>query len=192
VFDPFYSTKPVGAGMGLGLSICHGIVRRFGGDIGIVDTELGKGTTFRVSLRAAPASEETAAVAPAPELPPAPRRARVLVVDDEVHVLQALQRLLRGEHDVTLAAGAVEALERIGAERFDVILCDLMMPEMSGMDLYTAVSGVASEQAERFVFMTGGAFTPRAEAFLAGMQDRTLEKPVRKEELLGRIRASVG
>jgi CheY-like chemotaxis protein len=193
IFDPFFSTKPVGTGMGLGLSICHGIVQSFGGEIGVVETEVGVGTTFRVSLRVAWPSEEISMVTPAPVVVPpavsAPRRARVLVVDDEVHVLYALNRLLRRDHDVTLAVGGYEALQKIEHERYDVILCDLMMPEMSGMDLFGAVKEVAAEQAERFVFMTGGAFTPRAQEFLAAIGDaRTLEKPVRKEELLGRIR----
>jgi CheY-like chemotaxis protein len=102
--------------------------------------------------------------------------ARVLVVDDEPMVGRMVERALGQVHQVTSTTSAQEALDRIVAgERFDVILCDLMMPVMSGMDLYEKVRAAAPDQAERMVFLSGGAFTPRARAFLE--RRPSLDKP---------------
>lgn len=106
------------------------------------------------------------------------RRGGILVVDDEPMVARAFQRTLSAEHDVVTIERAGEALERIGAgERFDVILCDLMMPQMTGMDLHAELSRVAPEQAGRMVFLTGGAFTTRARTFLDETPNQRIEKP---------------
>ncbi|MEJ7728110.1 MAG: response regulator [Polyangiaceae bacterium] len=95
------------------------------------------------------------------------RRARILVVDDEPMVARAISRMLGRDHEVTATTHAREALERMRAgERFDIIFSDLMMPEMSGMELFAAIGAVAPEQAQRVVFLTGGAFTPAAHSFL--------------------------
>jgi PAS domain S-box-containing protein len=185
LFTPFYTTKPVGVGTGLGLSICHRIVTGLGGEI-TVDTEVGRGTTFRVILPLAAAAEE---VAPEPAAPQtaelsagAPEgstgAARVLVVDDESMIGRAIHRMLSPHYDVTVVTRARDALDRIhGGARFDVILCDLLMPEMTGMDLHDELVLTAPDQAEAMVFVTGGAFTPRAREFLAEMASRCIEKP---------------
>jgi len=112
------------------------------------------------------------------------RRGRILVVDDEPKIAAAIRRTLAAEHEVVTATRAAEALERIeDGARFDVILCDLMMPDMTGMDLFGELSKVAPEQARRVVFLTGGAFTPRARAFLDEAPNLRLEKPFDTEEL---------
>ena len=106
------------------------------------------------------------------------RRGRILVVDDEPMVAKTIQRTLSTEHDIVALGSAEEALNRIGAgERFDVILCDLMMPQMTGMDLHAELSRVAREQAGRMIFLTGGAFTTRARAFLDETPNQCIEKP---------------
>jgi PAS domain S-box-containing protein len=175
IFDPFFTTKPVGVGVGLGLSICHGIVTALGGEITVHST-VGVGTRFAVTL---PASVRT----PAPPPPPpssrreAPR-GRVLVVDDQLAMGVTLRLALADEHDVIALTDGAAALERLRAgERFDLILCDLMMPDLTGMDLFTELSAIAPDQASRVVFMTGGASTPRARAFLAMVPNRVLDKP---------------
>jgi PAS domain S-box-containing protein len=180
IFDPFFTTLPENAEMGLGLAICHSIVTSLGGDIE-VESELGKGTTFRVSL---PAAHAAPLPAPrrSPTLPPAraksaKQRARVLVVDDEVAIGRALRRILAVEHDVTLESDARIALERLSRETFDVVFCDLMMPNMSGMDFFDELSRRAPDQATRIVFLTGGAFSPRSEEFLRESQNVCLAKP---------------
>ncbi len=178
IFDPFFTTKAVGVGTGLGLAICHRLVTDMGGQL-TVETELGKGTTFRVTLPIARKDEVEppgAAVAPLPTLPAA-RRGQVMVVDDEELVVRGVKRILAKEHDITTAT-AREALAICAAgRRFDLILCDLMMPDMTGMDLHEELSRVAPDQANRMIFLTGGAFTARARQFLSETPKEHIEKP---------------
>jgi len=190
IFDPFFTTKPVGKGTGLGLSICHGIVRSLGGEI-TVTSELGRGSVFRVSL------PPTAGPAPAPQAPAPPRehtpqRGKLLIVDDEVVFSGSLRRLLSSEHDVSVMNSGREALDRISAgERFDVILCDLMMPEVSGVDLHTELLRIVPEQANRMIFLTGGAFTRGSQQFLESTTNRWFEKPCDLNELRAAVRGHI-
>jgi signal transduction histidine kinase len=182
IFDAFFTTKPMGVGTGLGLSICHRIVQGLGGEIHI-DSAPGRGTTVSVSLP--PAPDDAAAVAEPPARPvAASRRGRVLIVDDEPSFAKAVARHLRLEHDVELTGSAGEALRRVRqGERFDVILCDLMMPQMTGMELHAELVRLAPELAGRMVFVTGGAFTPGARAFLDNIPNQRLEKPFDAQQL---------
>jgi CheY-like chemotaxis protein len=121
------------------------------------------------------------------------RRGRIVVVDDDLLVRKAVQRSLASEHDVTAVSSATEVLERVDAgERFDVIVCDLMMPSMTGMDLYDRLSATAPELAERMVFLTGGAFTARAVAFLAKVPNLRLEKPFNARGFRALMRERIG
>ena len=105
--------------------------------------------------------------------------ARVLVVDDDALVARAATRILSREHDVTAVTSGVEALERISSgERFDVILCDLMMPELTGMQLHAELSRLAPDQAERMILISGGAFTAAARAFV-----NRVEQPAHRQAL---------
>ncbi|AGC41556.1 sensory box histidine kinase/response regulator [Myxococcus stipitatus DSM 14675] len=177
IFDPFFTTKPVGVGTGLGLSICHSIIHGLGGEI-TVDSELGKGTTFRVAL---PTMEPDARAAPpvldVTTLPLSPPRGRVLVVDDEPAVGRVLQRILRG-HEVEVACSGRQALELLekGLEP-DAVLCDVMMPDLTGRDVYESVRRAHAGLEGRFVFVSGGAFTTGAREFLASIPNPLLEKP---------------
>lgn len=183
LFEPFFTTKPEGQGTGLGLFVCHGIVLALGGDI-TVESEPGRGTCVRVSL---PAAEGALPAAPAPAPAPAPggRRLRILLIDDEAHIGLALARLLEPDHVVTTEIEGEAALARLRAgETFDVILCDLMMPRMTGMDLHAELVRSAPELAARMVFLTGGAFTPRSQAFLETEGLKWIEKPFLLEDLL--------
>jgi len=176
LFDPFFTTKPVGIGTGLGLSICHGIVIALGGELS-VESELGRGSTFRVALPPIAPSAD-ALVQSAPAAAPPARRGHILVVDDDPRVGNAIQMLLAAEHDVVVATIGSEVVQRLArGERFDIILCDLMMPGMTGMDLHEELERLEPAQATRMIFLTGGAFTPRARAFLAGVPNARLEKP---------------
>ena len=183
LFDPFFTTKPVGAGMGLGLSISHAVVVGLGGEI-TVDSEVGRGSMFRVTLPAAVAPPVVARSKPSRTSAPPLRRGRVLVVDDDVGVASSVARVLGGAHDVVVETEARSALVRLTAgERFDVIFCDLMMPNMTGMDLYDAVAALDPEVARRMVFMTGGAFSARATEFIDSVANLTTGKPFSPERL---------
>lgn len=176
IFDPFFTTKPAGLGTGLGLAICHRIITEAGGQIS-VESETGRGTTFRVTLPAAASPAPDVGVPPAAAAAPA-RRGRILVVDDEELVVQTIRRVLNPLHDVTGTTDAPAALRRLLAgERFDLILCDLMMPRVTGMDLYSEVRLASPEQAGRMIFLTGGAFTERAQTFLRDVPNLRVDKP---------------
>ncbi|WP_309893628.1 response regulator [Archangium sp.] len=188
LFEPFFTTKPVGVGTGLGLSICQDIVTGFGGRME-VKSELGRGSTFRVILRIAAPSERPVEQAVAPVSVGTVRRSRILVVDDEPMICQAIRRTLHREHEVVTLTSAREAQVRLTqGERFDLILCDVMMPEMSGMDLHQELSRDLPELAERLVFLSGGAFTASASAFLNRGDIRRLDKPFTSHELRELVR----
>src|SRR3990172_6472084 len=144
------------------MSICHGIVTGLGGEIR-AESWPEKGTTFRVFLPLASAACVAAPVTPQPPPGGAALRGRVLVIDDEEGVGRVIQRILAGTYVVMTDTSAAAALARLRRDPgFDVVLCDLMMPEMTGMELHDEILRTAPELAERLVFLTGGAFTHRA------------------------------
>jgi PAS domain S-box-containing protein len=177
VFDPFFTTKPVGIGTGLGLSIAHRIVSEFGGEIGI-ESQHQRGTLVWIALEAAPLE----AVPPPrpPTFPPPSNRehaARILIVDDEPAILRALSRVLSG-YQVTRALSGREAITHIEhSGPFDVVFCDVMMPELSGIDVYERAKQVCPGQEQRIVFITGGAFTEQTAAFIDAIDNPKLGKP---------------
>jgi PAS domain S-box-containing protein len=178
LFEPFFTTKPVGVGTGLGLSICERIVRSMGGAIDYESTP-GRGTIFRLVLPCARTARALSPTAPtAPIDRPVVRRGRLLIIDDDRLVGSVVQRWLGDEHDVRVVSRAADALTMIEREPFfDVILCDLMMPEMNGQQLFRELVRRAPRQAERVVFMTGGPFTPSAREFLGTVPNHHIEKP---------------
>jgi PAS domain S-box-containing protein len=187
VFDPFFTTKDVGEGTGLGLSICHGIVSGLGGQISI-DSAPGRGTLVRVVL---PAKPRDVAPAPAPVAVSEPvaagndqRRHRVMLIDDELQVVQTTERLLRKDYDVTVAVCGKDALALIAqGARFDAIISDVMMPNMTGIDLFEELRRMAPDQAQRVLFLSGGAFTAQTRERLDQLGVPQLEKPVTAKQL---------
>jgi len=181
VFSPFFTTKPVDEGTGLGLAVCREIVDGLGGAIEISETGAG-GTTFVITLPAA------TMVSPAPPLAVGSGlgsgRLRVLIVDDEPRLRSLTARLLRS-HEVVVTGSVDEALSVLAADvTFDVVLCDLMMPGRLGMELYVEVERADPALAARFVFASGGAVTAASQAFLQALPpDRILMKPFSREQL---------
>jgi signal transduction histidine kinase len=174
IFDPFFTTKEVGAGTGLGLSISRDIITNHRGTLTARSTP-GTGTTMTVVLPSAPRTQRPA---PSPvEATPVSRKARVLVIDDEPLIARILQRGL-SRHQVVVASEARDALARIQrGETFDVILCDLMMPDVSGIDVHEFLAREYPAVAGRMVFMTGGAFTSKARQFLSTVPNERIDKP---------------
>jgi two-component system cell cycle sensor histidine kinase/response regulator CckA len=175
IFEPFFTTKPVGSGMGLGLAISHGIVQSIGGQL-VAESPAGKGALFRVVLP--PARSEATPRSKQKSASPPGRRGQVLVIDDERAVALSMERALRGEHEVTMLTDGREALSRIAnGQRFDAIICDVMMPNMSGIDVYEALAVANPGQAERMIFVTGGAFTVETTEFLENTTNVHISKP---------------
>jgi PAS domain S-box-containing protein len=174
IFDPFFTTKPVGQGTGLGLSICHSIVTTLGGSIAVESTP-GRGSTFRVTL---PVALPEFRKSPVPQAEaPGLVRGRIALIDDEPSVLVALQRVLGPHHEVKSFSTPKQALEELPTLDPDLIFCDVMMPEMSGAELYHRLQANHPTLAERLVFMTGGAFSASARKFLDEVERPILEKP---------------
>jgi two-component system cell cycle sensor histidine kinase/response regulator CckA len=179
IFDPFFSTKGIGEGSGLGLFVCRNIARGFGGDIAVEDRALG-GARFRLSL---PGRGRESRPLTSPEGSStkngASRQGRILLVDDEPLLEQALADTLRhAGHEVTSVRSGAKALEiLLSPEPFDLVYCDLMMRGMTGMDLASTLEERAPGRLRRIVFMSGGAFTQQARDFLERHREQSVDKP---------------
>jgi PAS domain S-box-containing protein len=187
IFDPFFTTKPVGVGTGLGLAICQRIVTDTGGEL-TVETSTGNGATFHVALPVA-VLRKREHVPAVKNVTLQGRRGRILVVDDEPMLVSVVTRILSREHEVVSALVAYDALALLtSGEKFDLILCDLMMPDMTGMDLHRELLTIAPDQANRMIFVTGGAFTEKARTFLTNPPKEHIEKPFDTSNLLAIVR----
>jgi PAS domain S-box-containing protein len=180
LFEPFFTTK-IDGGSGLGLPICHGLVTALGGTIR-VESAGGRGTTFSVILPRAKGEPAVASVKPA--APPSTMRGRILVVDDEPSIAESVSDALVDRHTVVVTTSALEArgiLERDSG--FDVIVCDVVMPEMTGADLHRWLLEQKPHLAARMLFITGGRDGEAARALRDLEPGRLLEKPFSVEVL---------
>lgn len=181
LFEPFFTTKPQDIGTGLGLSISRKIVQDYAGEIS-VRANPPRGTTVCVRLPIKPLDTRNAAALA--ERPTGARRGRVLMIDDEPELVKSLTRVLELEHAVIGLTDARAALSLLADDRdFDVIICDLMMPGLSGQDFYAQLQELAPGLAARVAFITGGAFTPSGQQFLATVTNPRLDKPFQPERL---------
>jgi two-component system cell cycle sensor histidine kinase/response regulator CckA len=186
IFDPFFTTKDVGAGTGLGLAISHGIVSSLGGELR-ADSTPGAGSTFEILLPPANAAPTMAAATEAERTEPtsAVHRGRILVVDDEEVLLRAIKEILELDGlEVIAIRDARDALAMLArGEHFDVILSDMSMPNMTGIEFHVALNAQDERLAQRVIFMSGGAVTPQAAEFLRGLKERYIAKPFKGAEL---------
>lgn len=181
LFTPFFTSKPAEQGTGLGLGICQRVVNAYGGRIE-VESAVGKGSTFRVILPAqnsAPSRTE-----PATHRTPSTLRGRILIVDDDAVVAQVFARGLRSSHEVHVVHSGLRALELLRRDPgFDVVLCDVTMPGLSGTELYSALLRELPQVARKLVFLSGGGGHPSALEVLHAAPNRRLSKPVNFGEL---------
>lgn len=173
VFDPFFTTKSVGDGTGLGLSVAQNIIRSMGGSSEI-DSEVEIGTVVRVILPGVGCLLDGEPVAGV-EADRGPRTS-ILLVDDEPCILELLGRALR-PHDLERAPSGRAALEILGRRQFHVVICDIQMPEVTGMDVHRHLGSLDPDAAKRMIFMTGGTFTSEARDFLDEVPNEVLDEP---------------
>ncbi len=184
IFDPFFTTRPIGQGTGLGLFVCRQIVDSLEGRISL-DSEVGVGTTVRVELPTSPPTEKQESTNEA-----VVARGCGLIIDNEPQICKMVSRALAPHHSAVTASSGAEALALIeDGEHFDFILCDLMMPNMTGMAFYEVLHDHDAQLAERVIFITGGAFTPEAREFLDSVSPPCIEKPFEVEQVCKAIAA---
>lgn len=189
IFDPFFTTRPAGEGTGLGLSLCYGIVTEHNGRI-YVESKPGRGATFVVEL---PIVSDVAQPVQLPiELKEDLAGKRVLVVDDEPGIREFVAQVLSDQGcEVDTVARAEEALPKIESQRYQLVLLDVKMPGMDGIQLYGRIKQKAPALARRVVFLTGDVVSPATEKFLATNKLPHIDKPFNASQLLDGVRSAL-
>jgi len=192
IFDPFFTTKSPGKGTGLGLSVCHGIVSEHGGQIW-VESEAGEGTRFYVQIPVISTDhrprEDSEADTTAPE---ETEGARILVVEDEEVLRDMVVRVLgQVGYQVDTSPDGLEALEKINRVHYDLIICDVRMPHLSGIELYEKLSGRSSKVTQRIMFITGDTVSGETIGFIEANDVPYLGKPFEIQELIEKVRAEL-
>lgn len=193
IFDPFFTTKPEGQGTGLGLPICHGIISEHGGHIW-AESQHGQGAAFFVELPILDPNQYPALTAPgqAAEPPAVAGVKHILVIDDEAAILDVMARTLRRKgYQVDTASDGTVALARLYRMNYDLILCDVRMPELSGPDLYRQVQQKDPLMAGRIIFTTGDILSPATRQFLEETGAPHLAKPFELEQLVEKVRQAL-
>jgi PAS domain S-box-containing protein len=188
IFDPFFTTKPAGSGTGIGLAVCRGIVEAHDGTI-TAGTAPGGGASFVVTLPIVGTVGSAAAIKAPREPDPAQPGGRVLIVDDEEEIRHMLGDILSSDgHVVEEAANGREALSRLDGGSFDLVISDLIMPELDGPGLYEELCRRDPKMAEHLLFITGDALSAAARAFLDRVNRPAIEKPFVPADVRGAVR----
>ncbi|UCH50933.1 MAG: PAS domain S-box protein [Chloroflexota bacterium] len=183
IFNPFFTTRKVGQGTGLGLSVCHGIVTAHKGRIW-AESQLGKGAKFIVELPILTEDKQLELPEPVVQEPGKVAGARILVVDDEEVIRQFVSQMLLDEgHEVESANSAEDALEEINNKDYQVIMLDIKMPGMSGIDLYRHFQKESPSIADKVVFITGDVMGPSTMDFLSKTKVPYIIKPFDAKQL---------
>jgi PAS domain S-box-containing protein len=191
IFNPFFTTREVGEGTGLGLSICHGIVTEHRGRIW-AESEPGKGATFIMELPVVTEAEQPKPSEPVVEEPEKVAKARILVVAYEQIIRDFVKRVLAGEgYEVETANNAADALKKIESKRYSLILVDIKMPGMDGVELYKRIQKIARSLARRVAFMTSDIMGADTEKFLSETKVAHIEKPFDAEQLSREVKRAL-
>ncbi|MCB0171413.1 MAG: GAF domain-containing protein [Anaerolineae bacterium] len=186
IFDPFFSTKQVGEGTGLGLSICFGIISEHKGHIWVDETSVA-GATFHIKLPIVPVKDAlplSADSSQAPTVPTLPEHLTILAVDDEPPLLELLRRVLgRLGYTVDTAPNGKIGLEKLSANTYDLIICDVLMPDILGPDLYHRAIEQLPYLNQCFIFVTGNVVDPDTRIFLETSGSPWLAKPFLPEDI---------
>jgi PAS domain S-box-containing protein len=182
IFEPFFTTKPLGFGTGLGLPFCKGIIEGHGGTIS-VESQVDRGAVFRIKLPVEAVPVPVSEI-PVPEAVVPVKGKAILIIDDEPGIVSALAYLLRrdGYHVGTAGNGRL-ALEQLQGQAYDLILCDLRMPELDGPGLYQEIGEHQPHLLSRMIFLTGDTLSPEAREFLEKAGVACLNKPFRAAEV---------
>ena len=183
IFDPFFSTRDVGQGTGLGLSVCHGIITEHKGRIW-AESKLGEGATFILELPIVNEGKQPMVLHPTAEEPKKVTKAKILVIDDEPFIRKLISRVLSKEgHDVEAVDNAEDALKMIKSKRYSLILLDIKMPGIGGIKLYKQFQGIAASLKKRVIFVTGDVMDERSMDFLTKTKAPYIMKPFDAEKL---------
>jgi len=183
IFDPFFTTREVGQGTGLGLSLCYGIVTEHKGKI-YAESQPGKGATFVVELPIVTEAEPLKPAEPVVKKPQKASKARILVVDDEKVIRDLVKLVLADEgHEVDTVDNAADALKKIKSQKYKLILVDIKMPGISGVDLYKRIQKIDKSLARKVVFITGDIMGADTEKFLYETKVARIDKPFDVEQL---------
>ena len=183
IFGPFFTTKEVGQGTGIGLSISYGIIKENGGDIRAESVE-GEGTSFYITLPVVVPEEANGNLATT-SLDIDRTTKHLLVVDDEPHIRDLLRKYLEMErYMVDLAADVQEAWRKLANMDYNCVILDLKMPGMSGPELYQRMQSISENLASKVVFISGDTVSPDTREFISQTGNPLLTKPFNLEEML--------
>jgi CheY-like chemotaxis protein len=187
IFDPFFTTKEIGKGTGLGLSVSYGIIKEHGGSIYAL-SEPGKGATFVIELPIVEACLPVEVEGDTQKKITPSFKADILVIDDEANILELLYYFLSEKgYKVDTANSGQEALRKLRVETYDLIICDLKMPDFNGQQLYEEIRKTRPELLSKIVFFTGDTASPQTESFLKRTGNKIIPKPFDLDWLLSFI-----
>jgi len=195
IFNPFFTTKPIGRGTGLGLALCNTYIHEHHGKIW-VESQPGNGAAFFIDLPildcAGQVPAESYPAAPAHAVAVAPAGQRLLIIDDEPDLVELLRTVLSDSgYQIKMASNGTEALQILSNETFDAILSDMRMPGLDGQALYYRLRETNAGLAQRVIFVTGDTLNTKTREFLDTTGNLWLSKPFRIQEVIERVQKAL-